>query len=71
MAFMADVLVASKHKETRSDVIRLVVGAAERFLNMTDYAPQKLHDFMSGKKRTDMTGPVINIDIEGVDIECE
>ena len=49
LAFVSDVLVGAQKAANRSDIIRLVVGAAERFLG-TKQLPEKLHQFMTEKE---------------------
>lgn len=50
LAFIVDVLVATKSKEKRSDVIKLVVSAAERFLGTRNFLPERLHGYMKEKQ---------------------
>lgn len=45
LSFVSDVLVGTKKAANRSDVIRLVVGAAERYLSIKQL-PEKLHQYM-------------------------
>lgn len=45
LSFVTDVLVGTKKATNRSDVIRLVVGAAERYLSIKQL-PEKLHQYM-------------------------
>ena len=54
LAFIADVLVGAKSVTRRSDVIKAVVGAADRFLGVRQISPEKLHDYMSEKWHTDV-----------------
>ena len=50
LAFIADVLVGAKSVTRRSDVIKAVVGAADRFLGVRQISPEKLHEYMSEKQ---------------------
>lgn len=49
---MSDVLVGVKKAANRSDIIRLVVGAAERFLSITQ-VPEELHQYMTESRCMD------------------
>lgn len=49
LAFMADVLWAAKNQTRRSDVIKVVIDAAERFLEEVQVGPEQLHTFMRQK----------------------
>ena len=53
LAFVT-VLVGAQKAANRSDIIRLVVGAAERFLG-TKQLPEKLHQYMTEKQGMDMS----------------
>lgn len=46
LSFISDVLVGAKKAVNRSDVIRVVVDAAERYFNIKQ-VPAKLHQFMT------------------------
>ncbi len=48
LAFMADVVYATKKTGSRSDIIKAVAEAAGRFLGMKNYEPQTLHEYMKG-----------------------
>ena len=50
MAFMVDIVYATKGKESRSDIMRAVVEAAGRFLGIGMYNPENLHKFMSQRQ---------------------
>ena len=50
MAFMADVVYATRGKGSRSDIIRAVVEAAGRFLGTGSYSPESLYEFMKGRQ---------------------
>lgn len=49
LAFMADVLWAARDKSRRSDVIKVVVDAAERFLEEVYMDPEERHKYMRQK----------------------
>ena len=53
LAFVTDVLVGAQKAATRSDIIRLVGAAAERFLGTK--LPEKLHQYMTEKQGMDMS----------------
>ena len=50
LSFVSDVLVGAKKATNRSDIIRLVVGAAERFLDIKQM-PEELHQYMKESYR--------------------
>jgi len=52
LSFVSDVLVGAKKAANRSDVIRLVVGAAERYLSIKQL-PEKLHQYMMESQQMD------------------
>lgn len=52
LSFVSDVLVGAKKAANRSDIIRLVVGAAERFLGITQM-PEELHQYMKESQTMD------------------
>lgn len=49
LAFMADVLWAARNQTKRSDIIRVVVHAADRFLEEVFLGPEELHVYMKQK----------------------
>lgn len=53
LAFITDVLVGAKSTMKRSDMIKIVVGAAERFLGVSQLSPEKLHEYMTEKQHLD------------------
>lgn len=46
-------LVGAKSAGRKSDVIRAVVGAADRFLGIKEISPEKLHEYMTEKHNLD------------------
>lgn len=50
LAFVVDVLVGARTTTKRSDMIKVVVGAAERFLDIKQISPEKLHEYMTDKQ---------------------
>lgn len=49
LAFMVDVMWAAKNQTRRSDIIKVVIDAAERFLEEMQVGPEQLHTFMRQK----------------------
>ena len=49
LAFMVDVVWAARNITKRSDAIKIVVEAAERFLEEVEMGPEELHTFMRQK----------------------
>lgn len=50
LAFIVDVLVGAKSSNKRSDIIKIVVEAGERFLGVNQFLPEQLHEYMKGKQ---------------------
>lgn len=46
LAFIVDVLVGAQASVKRSDTIKIVVKAAERFLGVNQFLPEQLHEYM-------------------------
>lgn len=71
LSFVSDVLVGAKKAANRSDVIKLVVGAAERYLNIKQL-PEKLHQHMMESQcmgRSQLLRTSSMEDVDGVDDE--
>ena len=49
LAFMVDVVWAAWNITKRSDAIKIVVEAAERFLEEVEMGPEELHTYMRQK----------------------
>ena len=49
LAFMVDVVWAARNITKRSDAIKIVVEAAERFLEEVEMGPEEFHTFMRQK----------------------
>ena len=49
LAFIVDIVYATREKKRSSDIIQCVVQAAGRFLGVGEYSPQELHSYMKDK----------------------
>lgn len=53
LAFIADVFVGAKRTVMRSDIMKMVMGAAGRFLGLKQFLLEKLHECTREKQHID------------------